>query len=273
MKKLGALFSPIDVRDYQLDMPACSANVEIPEEFELQMCGIKNQGSVGSCVAHSIAEVIEYFNSIQINDSTPMSTGYIYGNRRRTTWLGEGLYVRDALDTTCKYGDVTHKDFPYNIEVPEAIDKFEEVAEDLFEKGSGARFTSYCKLKTDDEIKIALLKNGPVIFAIKWFNDIRIVKGEFKSDCDADKYSGGHCMVIYGWNERGWKVQNSWGEDWGDKGCAIMPFDFPIREAWCIVDNHTTNLPTVKPFGSKIGQFFAKIINFGRRIWYKLTKH
>jgi C1A family cysteine protease len=33
-----------------------------PKEFELKLRGVKGQGSVGSCVAHSLASVIEYYN-------------------------------------------------------------------------------------------------------------------------------------------------------------------------------------------------------------------
>ena len=56
----GALFSPVDVRDYRL---ACVSNEsEFPDEFELHMPKIKNQKSISSCVAHSIASTIEYFN-------------------------------------------------------------------------------------------------------------------------------------------------------------------------------------------------------------------
>ena len=62
----GAIFSPKDVRDYSV---ACAAAAEFPKEFELDMVRIKNQGAVGSCVAHSLSEVIEYFNSVQKNES------------------------------------------------------------------------------------------------------------------------------------------------------------------------------------------------------------
>ena len=58
----GAIFSPKDVRDYQAVYTAAAA--EFPKEFELKMVRVKNQGFVGSCVAHSLSEVIEYFNGM-----------------------------------------------------------------------------------------------------------------------------------------------------------------------------------------------------------------
>ena len=74
----GAIYSGVDVRDYK--MVCASGGVELPEEFELKTVRIKNQGSVGSCVAHALSSIVEYYNADQCGDTTEMSTGYIYGN-------------------------------------------------------------------------------------------------------------------------------------------------------------------------------------------------
>ena len=95
----GALFSPIDVRDYRLAY--VGNEVDFPETFELSMPKIKNQGHVGSCVAHSIATTIEYFNILQNNDKTTMSTDYIYGNRTNMSYNKSGMYTRKAISNTC----------------------------------------------------------------------------------------------------------------------------------------------------------------------------
>lgn len=265
---LGALFSKKDVRDYKID--CASAPMEFPAEFELEMPKVKSQGRTGSCVAHSIATVIEYFNDLQQNNNEAMSVGYIYGNRTNTTHTGPGMYTRDAIAATCKYGDISEVLFPYNEEPPEIIEKFNEASERLFELGQPNRFTSYYRLYTDDEIKTSLIQNGPVIFAMKWYDDIRVVNGVITTSQKAD--GGGHCMVIYGWNELGWKIQNSWGRLWGQGGKAILPYNIKIREAWGIIDTLTqTETNVVKPYSSKIGSWFAKILNLFINIGYVLV--
>lgn len=100
----GAILAGKDVRDYKA---VCTAIVDFPEDFELKMVRIKNQGIIGSCVAHSISEVIEYFNSVQNDATTEMSTGYIYGNRNTSTWKDAGMITRDALKAVKLYGDVS----------------------------------------------------------------------------------------------------------------------------------------------------------------------
>ena len=225
------------------------------------MPSVKNQGSVGSCVAHSIATVIEYFNNLQQNSREAMSIGYIYGNRTNTTHTGKGMYMRDAIANTCKYGDVTKDLFPYNDEVPGIIDRFEDSVDELFDKGCPNRFTSYYRLYTDDEIKTSLMQNGPVIFAIRWYKDIKVVNGVITT-AQKEYDGGGHCMVIYGWNEQGWKIQNSWGLSWGRLGKAILPYDVKIREAWGVIDTLTnTETNVIKPYNNQIGRLIAKILN------------
>ena len=148
----GALFSKPDVRDYV----ASTKLTEFPEEFELTMPKVKNQGSVGSCVAHSLATVVEYFNKKESGRYREMSTGYIYGNRRLSLYKGSGMYTRDALRTVAQYGDVPNTYFKVNVEVPEAIEKFEAEVDKIEDKGYNFKFAEYFKLKNEKSIKTGL---------------------------------------------------------------------------------------------------------------------
>lgn len=253
----GALFSKKDVRDYKID---CATQTNFPFKFELKMPKVKDQGKINSCVACSIATVIEYYNAKQLNHNEDMSIGYIYGNRTNTKYKDKGMYTRDAIASACKYGDVSYNLFPYNEEVPEIIDKFTKQSKELFEKGYPNRFSSYVKLSTNSEIKTFLMQNGPVIFAIPWYDDIKVVNGVINTTQQGD--AGGHCMVIYGWDERGWKIQNSWSPSWGNNGRAILPYGVKLREIWGIIDNITTSeTKIIKPYNSSVGNIVAKVLN------------
>ena len=91
----GVRKSPPDIRLYR-GVAKVSAN-ELPNEFELAKCKAKSQGVTSSCVAHSLASCVEYFNKRESKTYEPMSTGFIYGNRRNTWYKGEGMYVSKAL--------------------------------------------------------------------------------------------------------------------------------------------------------------------------------
>lgn len=254
----GALFSKPDVRDYT----AYTELSEFPKEFELDMPKVKSQGSVGSCVAHALSVVVEYFNQKETGKYEEMSTGYIYGNRRLSLHKGSGMYTRDAVGTVAKYGDVPNAYFPVNVEVPYAIEKFEAEVDKIESIGYHFKFAEYFKLKDELAIKTSIMENGPVIVSMHWFDDIKVKNGVMQTECVKTKNTGGHCMVIYGWNETGWKVQNSWGTKWGNDGTVIIPYNVPFKEVWGIKDaESTSSLILNKPFKTKIGEKIAKLLN------------
>ena len=263
----GALFSKPDVRDYT----AKTKLSDFPAEFELDMPKVKHQGAISSCVAHALSTVVEYFNEKETGQYEEMSTGYIYGNRRLTLHKGKGMYTRDAVGTVAKYGDVPNSYFPVNVEVPYAIEKFEAEVDKIEPVGYHFKFAEYFKLKDELAIKTSIMENGQVFFSMHWFDDIKIKNGVMQTKCIKTSKTGGHCMVIYGWNETGWKVQNSWGGLWGDNGNVIIPYNVPFKEAWGIKDaDAASSLVLKKPFKTKAGEKIAKILNFTISLVYNI---
>ena len=255
----GALFSKPDVRDYT----AYTSLSDFPAEFELDMPKAKNQLAINSCVAHALSTIVEYFNEKETGEYEEMSTGYIYGNRRLTTSKGEGMYIRDAIYTVAKYGDVPNAYFSANVEVPYAIEKFENEADKIESVGYHFKFAEYFKLKDELAIKTSIMENGPAVFVMHWFDDIKVRDGVMQTKCVKTKKTFAHCMVIYGWNEVGWKVRNSWGALWANNGSVIIPYDVPIQEVWGIKDAEaTSSLILKKPFKTKIGEKIAKLLNY-----------
>lgn len=261
----GAIFSGTDVRDYKAVYTASAA--EFPKEFELKTVRIKNQEATGSCVAHSLSSIIEYYNNVQNGDATEMSVGYIYGNRSTSEHKGSGMIMRDALEVARKYGDVSKDDFQEglamfdidNLEVPAAITLYEMKKDRLFGKGYPHRITQYCRVDSVNAIKASLYAGNPVLIAMEWYDDMNVVDGVITTNYIG--YAGGHCMFIYGWDERGWKVQNSWGEDWGVNGTMVLPYSMKIEECWTLMDDVIEGITIMKPFSSKIGKLVAKSIN------------
>lgn len=269
--KCGAIFSGVDVRDYK--MVYTTQNYEFPKEFELKTVRIKNQLNVGSCVAHSLSSILEYYNNIQNNDPTEMSIGYIYGNRSTSEYKGEGMIMRDALEAVRQYGDVYKDDFSDafaidNVEVPAATLLYELQKDRLYDRGYPHRISQYCRVNSVNAIKASLQAGNPVLMAMMWYDDMEVIDGILTTSYDG--CAGGHCMFIYGWNEIGWKVQNSWGEDWGVNGTMIIPYEMPIEEFWTLTDDIVEGTYIKKPFSSKTGKFIAKIINKVCNVFYKV---
>lgn len=233
MSKFGAIESPIDLRNYKA---ICSASTEdFPKEFELWHSKIKNQGMTSSCVAHSLSSVVEYFNYIQEGTDTTFSTQWIYGNRNGSNYRLAGMVTSHALNNLVKYGDCPNSKFSGNDEIPTAINMFEANAITLYPDAYPHRISSYFVLGIESSIKASLMQYGPVVIAVTWRKGTKLEDGLLRLHPETDS-EGGHCMYIYGWNEIGWKVANSWGTSWGSKGTCIIPYDEKIREFWGIQD-------------------------------------
>lgn len=263
IEALGSRPFRIDVRDYKL-RKSPKVGEYYPKEFSLDTIRVKSQGSVSSCVAHAICEVNEYHNRRQERTNRVMSTGFIYGNRRNSLNKSSGMYVREALSNMCKYGNVLKEDFSENVEVPEAISLFEDKFELLKDKAYPNRFSSYFRLSKIDDIKYSLMNYGPVVFAMNWREGITVNKdGVMQINKKANK-TGGHCMMIYGWNEKGWLIQNSWGISWGKEGRAILPFDIKLSEVWGVTDEITYENSDIKKsnYNTTFKRFIAKVLNF-----------
>lgn len=269
----GAVKSLIDIRDFKLKRPATA--VEFPESFTLPMCKVKSQGYVGSCVAHSLAEIAEYHNKKQKNEEKLMSVGFIYGDRRNSTWKNSGMYTRDALSNMVNYGTVYYEDFPYNKETPEIIELFNKNFDKLEKAAYPNRFSSYFKVSSDYDIKYALMNYGPVAIIVDWYSDIKVnAQGILQTKQEDKNKSGCHCMVIYGWDADGWKIMNSWGTGWGKAGTAVYPYALKKLETWGITDNIIEDdSDIIKPnFRRTFAKIFAKVLNWFLNIFQKFKR-
>ena len=264
---LGAMPSKIDLRDYKLAAGVTTERI-FPIRYSLEMGKIKNQGAINSCVAHSAAEIAEYFNKQQEIITSEMSVGFIYGTRYNYT--GEGMYLRDALKTLKEIGICDNEQFPYNKEVPEIISLLKEKKEDIVGEEEN-RISTYFSVKTIDEIKATLIDYGPVMISIKWYEDLKVENGIITTE--KKNYIGNHCILICGWETSGWKIMNSWGKNWGENGYAILPYDYKIEEAYGITDEILREkVDIIVPKRNFLFDIFYKIINSFLNFFKKISE-
>lgn len=258
-RKFGSLESPKDLRDFRV----CSAAkaVTLPEEYGLKPASIKDQGYVNSCVAHALSSMIEE------KEGTTYSTGWIYGYRPEGYYQGEGMYPREALKTLQKLGAVQNKNFNYNIEMQEAKKKVDDNFVLLEALADEYKIQSYARLYTEQEIKSWLYnKQTPVPIAIA----TESLQLDDKNIVQVPEYypNSGHMMLLLGWNETGYIVQNSWGKDWGDNGLCILPYEYKIREAWgvTLAAQEPTDIEATTPTFYILRKLIQFIIDFIKEV-------
>ena len=263
----GALEPKVDVRDYKI----AAAGAEYPKVWQVDFLpSVKNQKSVGSCVAHATSSILEYFNQQETGEYKKLSTDFIYGMQGvKLNRAKPGMYLRDACKIVKEYGDCLKDTISTNTEQPKCTDMLNEVLnEDIYKEAKIYQVLSYASCKTEKEIKHALINYGPVLASMRWY-DKNKVNGEI---IEMDKTSdyGSHAIMIYGWNEKGWLCQNSWGKTWNNDGRFIIPYEDKLNEAWSFVD--ATNTDIKKPKRNNWLDIGYKIINMVINFFKSLGK-
>jgi len=199
--------------DYDYEI-VCGASVDektYPEEYEIPREGtgtLKNQGTVGACVACSIAQVAEAFWNTETGEKEEMSEGFIYGALRQESSRGYGMIVGTAMDLWKSIGTLPKKYFDYLCEMPE-MKEMVLAMPDLYELAKKYKLSGYVKInyadkkKKDNAIKDALMNYPYGLIAVS-----------------NNGFSEPHCIVLTGWNDKEdkYKYKNSWGDKFGDKG-------------------------------------------------------
>ena len=224
--------SPFDKRDYTI-----KADRRFPNGFSLPTIPVKNQWSKPTCTAHALASVCEYHYKKQHGKYVKFSTEFIYGLRESGYYVGKGMRIRDGLNTLLKYGNVFESECRGNHNHEMAMILVSKDAGRLKELAHPHRISGYFRINNADELKTALMKHGVVVASMNVNNFPILVKDVYKHN--EKMPSGAHAVFIYGWNDKGWLVQNSWGYIFGWDGRFIIPFDFKFNEMWGVTDNIT----------------------------------
>lgn len=217
----------LDKRDY-LYKPTAA---KIPQILDLRKYAtpVEDQGYLGSCTGHAIAEAIELLNK-KNNITTEISRLFIYYYERLilgTVNYDSGAYIRDGIKATNKWGAPLESLWPYD------INKFKMAPSSLAVNDAAKRTVSRYERANDFNACIDALSNGyPVIIGFMVYNSFM---SQFVARTGMMPYPntrtetllGGHAVLLVGFNNSTQRfiVKNSWGTNWGDKGYFYMPYD------------------------------------------------
>lgn len=198
------------IRDYDYEVVCGASEAEFPEEFEIprENTGtLKNQGTVGACVAEVIAQISEELWKRQFGEQEEHSEGFIYAKFRSDGSRGYGLNTSIAMKAWMDKGTLPKKYYDKLYEMPEMrdiIDKFPEFDEIAKRYG----ISGFVRLTKEAQTKDALTKYlyGLVAVSHNYFGE-------------------SHCIMLTGWNDKTgkYKFKNSWGEKYGDNGFGEIP--------------------------------------------------
>ena len=230
-RKLTAIADAPDLRDY-IYQPAL---VNLPASIQVipGKLHIRDQGSEGACTGFGLAASIDLLLA-KNKRKNKVSTRMLYEMARRyDEWPGEayeGSSCRGAIKGWYNMGVCDESLYPFI-----SSDKSEltvDAAKDARRNTIGAYYRLGERLS---DYHAALVEVGVIYCSANVHN------GWDKPDPDSHEISypntveGGHAFAIVGYNTKGFWVQNSWGDSWGNKGIALWRYEDwleNLSDAW-----------------------------------------
>jgi C1A family cysteine protease len=262
-----------DQRDFRFDDYQLRKAVELPASVDLskQILRVKDQGQLGSCVAHGVTSL---FETCQVRLTGKDFLGdrlYEYRNARilSGTYPGDnGADVRGGVKATAQYGVCPETDWAYNIaqfdNTPPA-----QCAKDAVKNEA----TNYYLLDSTAgsaqsllNIKTALASGYCVVFGSTVYDSIFNVgsDGIIPYPSGNDPIAGGHCMLWYGYTGSYLMTLNSWGYGWGNKGFGLMDTRYVTNKIasdfWTIIAESEIT-PTPPPSSDILAASTISVVN------------
>ena len=255
-KALDAFPDKIDVRDW-FYQPTLSPLPEQYINFDYSPL-ILDQGTEGACTGFALAAVINYHllknGRIAAADVQKecVSPRMLYEMARRyDEWPGEdyvGSSARGSVKGWIAHGVVRKWQWEDDMTGPTHLD--EPLAKAALEIPAGAYYRVMHRNIRD--MHAAINETG-ILFATLmvhegWINPQQKSRAySYISSNKSKKITlpiierrnradGGHAVAIVGYTREGFIIQNSWGEKWGHKGFALLPYeDWMLHSSDCWV--------------------------------------
>jgi len=93
----------------------------------------------------------------------------------------------------------------------------------------------YSILSDTKAIRQAITENYGVLINIQMDKSIYKLSRKGILDKSNRPTNNYHCMVIIGFTDTHWIVQNSWGKYWGCSGLCYIPFDYSLINRYYII--------------------------------------
>lgn len=216
-------------------MASPAFRITLPDIVDLtpNFAGIRDQGAEGSCSGFATAELREILWATQ-NSATlgcRLSPAYLYARTR----LVEGTFPEDAgasladeLAVLHAYGVAPETDMPYDADPAKYPTAMADVSAHTY------RVKSPCRVdfSAPPKVKQVLAAGMPIGIGIKVYQSFEDVGSDGilpLPDTKKEAMLGGHALCVCGYDAKRslYRVINSWGTDWGDKGYCWMPMNYP----------------------------------------------
>ncbi|GEM_PF-5245464 len=225
----------------------------LPAHYELDMPPIGNQGQQGSCVAWAVGYAMKSYQKKEyeqlpytesngsLDYSRVISPAYIYN--QINGGVDRGSYFSDAFNLLRDQGACTLEEMPYNSR--DYTSQPNTFQQNQASKHKIARWERIADNVAD--VKSFLYAGFPVIVSVpiyQSFDELNSRNSIWKSFRGTVRGYHAICVVGYDDSKNAFKIMNSWGTYWGDKGFCWIDYDFfpeAVRSAYIAYDVQQPN--------------------------------
>ncbi len=241
MYTTGMVPSPQDDRDYTIDKVVAYSAEPIQNMIVSYVPQPIDQGPFGMCVAVTLAGILEASEYKQRNTQVLISPRYIYGNRTKLDYQGEGMMPREALKMASRFGAPRRELLPGLSTYQSARDAITSAIDG---EGLPNRIKGYVRLRNLQEVyDYFRIYDLPIMFGMSLTNSFYTTPSTGMVPAPSGDRVGGHAMRGIGIRDGRLIVQNSWGSQWGDswKGYINITEQTGI-EMWGIIPENSETL-------------------------------
>ena len=225
--KLCLKKSSIDKRDLKLQIPQIDKQQPVPEKHEVIIRCKYDQLNIGSCSSNVICNQI--MNLVDLsNNEYPSRLFQYYISREVTGQTKEdnGCTFRNAYHQLKNIGFTNNSLWEYD------VSKFDmKPSQEAYDNVNKSLVKRYLSLMPSlYAIQYTLSKNILIAFGCTIYDNFNDLDENYIVPYPSvySQPCGGHALLIisYDNNKKLFKIQNSWGINWGDgNGCCYMHYD------------------------------------------------
>jgi len=238
--------------------------VEVPQDLNwgdklVSLAKARDQGGCGSCWAFAAGNVLRAQSEIHTSerDFSVQELVSCVPNPEHCGGSGgcTGATVELAMDYVLRHGSLTEEQMPYTgMDERCPVDRHAEVHAQMLAESKGGERENIYRNKGEDygmvgwmrlpenrilPMKQALVTHGPLGVALMVSDLFQLYINGILPACDQDAVIN-HAVTLVGFgvddatSTKFWRIQNSWGSDWGEGGfLRLVRLDDDAEESHC----------------------------------------